>query len=150
MSDEDIIEDFEDYETKEEWEEQPILTSWWTKAHMKKWGKEILNLPKYKKVFVKHIRTIDEDEIEDIDDYEIEPWVSVAAVDLVTMYFSIRIESILKKAFLMAASDERITLREKDVMKAIHMLDMELSGKLKTNIGTESFFSDLYFEKESD
>ncbi|MGV9141897.1 MAG: hypothetical protein ACOC1X_03060, partial [Promethearchaeota archaeon] len=65
----------------EYFEESPLLTKPWTESHMRAWGKHILNLGANKKKFTKKINSINESEIQDLDEYEIEPYVGTRAIE---------------------------------------------------------------------
>lgn len=134
-----------DYKDKEEkWKNTELLTEWWTKLHMRKWGSEVLNLDKYKGMIAERINSISDSNYDDIEDLEINARVSLSGANLLRRYYSIKIESIVKKAFLITALDGRVTVMERDILKAIFSVDTELEGFIETNYGTDQLLSDVY------
>jgi len=113
---------------KDYYETCDFISDYWMDLHIRKWGRSILNSEKYKKGVVKNTKLEDEKYIDD-DDFLVEPWVSSDARELVRTYFSLRIEAVVKKAFLIAACDKRRTLKKRDIIKSIIAVDIEKTVK---------------------
>lgn len=116
------------YDSKKEYYETlDFATTYWMEIHIRKWGKQILNDTKYKDTIIEKTSAYD-DEYYD-DDFEITPWVSSDATELIRQYINLRTERIVKNAFLISACDGRRTLRKRDLLKSILMIDLEKTAK---------------------
>jgi len=148
MAEEEIEEEEEekeaDYSRYEVWRNKDFLTNWWTKIHMRKWANEVVNLPNFKKLFVESIKSINKDEIDDIEDFEIKARLSFDSIYMLRSYYNIKIESVVKKAMIIAALDGRVTIMDRDVMKAIHGLDKEIDYFVDAKLGCDNLLTMVY------
>lgn len=132
------------------YKETPILTKSWSKSHIKKWGKEVLNKENNKENIVKKIKSIDESKIDNIDDFEINPFIGNRALEIFCMYYSYKMEATIKRAFLNMVMDGRKTLKEDDLMKAFFQMDMGIDQGMTIGTPLENDIKSLADCYESD
>lgn len=121
--------DFPFNSTKEYHENCDFISKYWMDLHTRKWGRQILNSDEYKEDVIKNTTLEDKDKYLKDDEYKIEPWLSSEASELLKTYFTLRIESVVKKAYLHCVCDKRRTLMKKDVIKAIISVDLDKTSK---------------------
>jgi len=124
------------------YKETPILTKSWTKSHIKNWGKEVLNKENNKSAVIKKINSIDENKIDNIDEFEVKPFISGRSVELFCLIYSNMMEATIKRAFLNMAMDGRKTLKEDDLMKALFQMDMSLGTPLGSDVKLDNYYED--------